>query len=56
MTLDGRSLLAFALLGGLLVVLSSAELCQNTGLLACALEPAQRGIEMFTFSYSNAWH
>ena len=24
--------------------------------LAGALEPAQRRIEMFTFSYSNAWH
>jgi hypothetical protein len=54
--LDGGSLLALALLGRLLVVLSSAQLCQNACFLASPLEAPECCIEMFTLSYAYTWH
>jgi len=43
--LDGGRLLALALLRGLFVELAAAELGENAGLLAGALETPQGGIE-----------
>jgi len=56
MALYSGSFLALTFLGGLFVVLTPAQLCQNAGFLACALKPAQSTIKMFAFSYSYARH
>ncbi len=52
----GRRLLALPFLSRLLVELAATQLCQNTGLFAGPLEAAQRGIEVFAFSDSDARH
>src|SRR5437879_10319622 len=54
--LDGRGLLALALLGGLLVELAPAQLGENAGLLTGALEAPQGGIEVLILTNSNARH
>lgn len=56
MPLDGGGLLAFALLRRLFVELAAAQLGQNAGLLAGALEAAQRGVEIFVFFNANTGH
>src|SRR5437588_5471106 len=54
--LDGRGLLALALLGGFLVELAPAQLGENAGLLTGALEAPQGGIEVLILTNSNARH
>src|SRR5579863_4585635 len=54
--LDGRGLLALALLGGLLVELTAAQFGENAGLLAGALEAAQGGIEVLVLTHTHARH
>jgi len=56
MPFDGRGLFPLAFLGRFFVVLSSAQLCQNTGFLTGAFESTQCCIEMFALSYADAWH
>ena len=66
MTPEGATSLAEAALGaqlcsafdfaGFLVILAPAQLSQHAGLLAGALETPQGGIEVLTFSYTNARH
>ena len=53
---DGGGSFAFSLLGRLLVILAPTQLGEHTRLLAGALEAPQGGIEVLTFSYTNAWH
>ena len=53
---DGGGSLAFSLLGRLLVILTPTQFGEHARLLAGALEAPQGGIEVFTFSYTNAWH
>src|SRR5215470_14193519 len=48
--LDGRSLLAFPFLGGLLVEFAPPELREDAGLLAGTLEAPQGGIEVLVFA------
>src|SRR5213082_23434 len=55
-SLDGRGLLALALLGGLLVELAPTQLGENAGLLTGALEAPQGGIEVLILTNSNARH
>src|SRR5262249_20472299 len=54
--LDGGSLLALALLRRLFVELAAAELGENAGLLAGALEAPQGGIEVLILTHSHARH
>jgi len=53
---DGGGLLTLALLRRLLVILAAAQLCQDTGLLAGALEAAQRGVKILILFYTNTGH
>ena len=53
---DGGGSLAFSLLGRLLVIRASTQFGEHTRFLARALEAPQGGIEVLTFSYTNAWH
>src|SRR5262249_27007400 len=55
-TLHGRSLLALALLRGLLVELPTAQLRKDAGLLAGALETAQGDVEVFILADADARH
>ena len=54
--LDGGGLLAFPLLRGLFVEFAPAQLGENAGLLAGALETAQGGIEILVLTNTNARH
>src|SRR5437667_5317146 len=54
--LDGRGLLALALLGGLLVEVAPAHLGENAGLLTGALEAPPGGLEVHILPNSNARH
>src|SRR4029077_18290593 len=54
--LDGRGLLALALLGGLLVELVATQLREDAGLLAGALETPQGGIEVLVLTHTDARH
>jgi hypothetical protein len=54
--LDGRSLLALALLRRLFVELAAAQLRENARLLTGALEPPQGGIEVLILTNTNARH
>src|SRR5690348_10260641 len=54
--LDCRGLLAFPLLGRLLVEFAPAELREDAGLLASALETPQGGIEVLVLTHTNARH
>src|SRR5690349_5222238 len=54
--LHRRSLFAFPLLGGLLVEFAPAQLGENPGLLASALETPQGGIEILVLANTNARH
>jgi len=56
MSLDGRGLLAFALVGGLLVVLAPTDLGQYAGLLAGTLETAEGRVKIFVLTYTYAGH
>jgi hypothetical protein len=54
--LDGRSLLALTLAGGLLVVLSPTDFGQNAGLFAGTLETAEGRIKILVLTYTYAGH
>src|SRR6185437_3358833 len=54
--LDGGRLLAFPLLGRLLVEFTPAQLGENAGLLARALETPQGGIEVLILTDTDARH
>ena len=53
---DSGGFFAFSFLGRLLIVFASTQFGEHTRLFAGALEAPQRGIEVLTFSYTNAWH
>jgi hypothetical protein len=55
-TLHGRSLLALAFLGRLLVKLTATKLGQDTGLLTGPLEATQRGVKILVFAYAYTRH
>src|SRR6185295_18884253 len=54
--LDGSSLLAFPLLGGLFVEFAPAELGENARLFTGALESPQGGVEILILANTNARH
>src|ERR1700733_11517326 len=54
--LDGRGLLALALLRGFFVELAPPQLGENAGLLAGALETPQGGIEVLILTHTDARH
>jgi len=56
MPLDRRGLLAFPFLGGLLVEFPPAQLGEDAGFLAGALEAAQRGIEILVLTDTDTRH
>ena len=56
MALDGSRFLALALLRGLLVELAAANLGEDAGLFAGALETAQGDLERLVFFYTYTRH
>ena len=56
MALDCSGLLTLSFLGGLLIELTAAKLCQYSGFLTGTLETTQGGVEIFILFYANTRH